>query len=194
ISSSKDPLAGGSSSDDVPSEELCLHKGQQGQRTIKNTLNPFGNETKCDKSVEINVREKEKKMGRLFVVTLEGSIYSCKHCKTHLGLSDDIISKVYKSHLPSCNWKCVSSYVIKNAFHSRHGKAYLFDKVVNVTVGEKEERMMITGMHTVVDIFCVGCGSIVGWKYVLGPDGSMYVLGQEVQVGGSDADDAFRLQ
>lgn len=37
---------------------------------------------------------------------------------------------------------------------------------MNVTVGEKEDRMMITGMHTVVDIFCVGCGSIVGWKYV----------------------------
>ncbi|KAL3327282.1 hypothetical protein AABB24_035113 [Solanum stoloniferum] len=36
---------------------------------------------------------------------------------------------------------------------------------VNVTLGEKEERMMLTGMHTVVDIFCVGCGSIVGWKY-----------------------------
>jgi hypothetical protein len=35
-----------------------------------------------------------------------------------------------------------------------------------VTVGEKEERMMMTGMHTVADIFCVGCGSIVGWKYV----------------------------
>lgn len=25
---------------------------------------------------------------------------------------------------------------------------------------------MLTGMHTVADIFCVGCGSIVGWKYV----------------------------
>ena len=37
---------------------------------------------------------------------------------------------------------------------------------VNVTVGEKEERMMMTGLHTVADIFCVGCGSIVGWKYV----------------------------
>jgi hypothetical protein len=36
----------------------------------------------------------------------------------------------------------------------------------NVFVGEKEERMMITGLHTVADIFCVGCGSIVGWKYV----------------------------
>lgn len=34
-------------------------------------------------------------MGRLFVITLEGSIYSCKHCHTHLGLSDDIISKVF---------------------------------------------------------------------------------------------------
>lgn len=36
----------------------------------------------------------------------------------------------------------------------------------NVTVGEKEQRMMMTGMHIVVDIFCVTCGSIVGWKYV----------------------------
>lgn len=41
----------------------------------------------------------------------------------------------------------------------------MFDSV-NVTVGDKEERMMITGMHTVNDIFCIGCGSIVGWKYV----------------------------
>ncbi|KAG6643390.1 protein yippee-like [Carya illinoinensis] len=130
-------------------------------------------------------------MGRLFVITLEGSFYSCKHCKTHLALSDDTVSK---------------------SFHCRHGKAYLFDKVVNVTVGEKEDRMMITGLHTVVDIFCVGCGSILGWKYeaaheksqkykegkyilerfkVLGPDGSNYYMSiHEPQVDGSDADDA----
>ncbi|PNY14702.1 yippee-like protein [Trifolium pratense] len=81
-----------------------------------------------------------------------------------------------------------------------YGKAYLFDNVVNVTVGEKENRMMITGLHTVVDIFCVTCGSIVGWKYetaydksqkykegkfilerykVMGPDGSLYLVAQE---------------
>ncbi|KAF8394931.1 hypothetical protein HHK36_018870 [Tetracentron sinense] len=145
-------------------------------------------------------------MGRLFVITLEGRIYSCKHCQTHFALSDDIASK---------------------AFHCRHGKAYLFRKVrdedeggwldlkivqgVNVTVGEQEERLMMTGMHTVADIFCVGCGSIVGWKYesayekdqkykegkfilerfkVSGPDGSNYCVGHEAQVGGSDADDA----
>ncbi|GAB2299570.1 hypothetical protein Dimus_033633 [Dionaea muscipula] len=127
-------------------------------------------------------------MGRLFVVNLEGKIYSCKHCRTHLVLYDDIVSK---------------------SFYSRHGKAYLFSKVVNVTVGEKEERMMRTGMHTVADIFCVGCGSIVGWKYetahektekykegksvierfkVLGPDGSSYCGSHEAH-GGSDGDD-----
>ncbi|KAL6977463.1 hypothetical protein U1Q18_026262 [Sarracenia purpurea var. burkii] len=81
---------------------------------------------------------------------------------------------------------------------------------VNVTVGEREERMMMTGLHTVADIFCVGCGSIVGWKYefahdksqkykegksvlerfkISGPDGSSYWAGHEVLAGGSDADD-----
>lgn len=42
---------------------------------------------------------------------------------------------------------------------------FFFDRV-NVTSGEIENRMMMTGMHTVADIFCVCCGSIVGWKYV----------------------------
>ncbi|CAN1748624.1 Protein yippee-like [Linum perenne] len=129
-------------------------------------------------------------MGRLFVVNLEGKIYSCKHCKTNLALSEDIVSK---------------------SFHSRHGKAYLFSKVVNVSTGEKEERLMMTGKHTVADIFCVGCGSIVGWKYetaheksqkykegksvlerfkVSGPDGTSYWADHHAaHVGGSDADD-----
>ncbi|XVF70145.1 hypothetical protein PTKIN_Ptkin11bG0138600 [Pterospermum kingtungense] len=36
---------------------------------------------------------------------------------------------------------------------------------VNITVGTLEERMMLSGMHTVADIFCCCCGQIVGWKY-----------------------------
>ncbi|KAK6794119.1 hypothetical protein RDI58_007572 [Solanum bulbocastanum] len=128
-------------------------------------------------------------MGRLFVLTLEGKIYSCKHCGTHLALSENIVSK---------------------SFHCRHGNAYLFSKVVNVTSGEIETRMMMTGLHTVADIFCVCCGSIVGWKYesaheksqkykegksvlerfkISGPDGSHYWASHETHVVGSDADD-----
>ncbi|KMS95983.1 hypothetical protein BVRB_003430 [Beta vulgaris subsp. vulgaris] len=32
-------------------------------------------------------------MRRLFVVHLKGKIYSCKHCRTHLAISEDIVSK-----------------------------------------------------------------------------------------------------
>ncbi|CAL5422177.1 unnamed protein product [Camellia sinensis] len=52
---------------------------------------------------------------------------------------------------------------------------------VNVTVGETEERMMTTGLHTVADIFCVGCGSIVGWKYETAHEkGQKYKEGKSV--------------
>ncbi|KAJ0538534.1 putative Yippee family protein [Helianthus annuus] len=73
----------------------------------------------------------------------------------------------------------------------------------NVTVGVKEDRLMMTGLHTVADIFCVKCGSIVGWTYetaheedqkykegksvlerykVSGPDGSNYWVRHETQI------------
>ncbi|XP_047048976.1 protein yippee-like [Lolium rigidum] len=86
-------------------------------------------------------------MGRLFLMSLAptGTIYSCKHCDTPLAYAHQILSRL---------------------FRCKHGKAYLFDKVVNVNAGEKDDRMMTTGLHTVCDIFCVTCGSILGWKYV----------------------------
>ncbi|KAK6946687.1 Yippee/Mis18/Cereblon [Dillenia turbinata] len=83
-------------------------------------------------------------MGRIFVIELDGRAYRCKFCKTHLALADDLVSR---------------------SFHCRRGKAYLFNNAVNITVGVHEERMMLSGMHTVADIFCCCCGQIVGWKY-----------------------------
>ncbi|KAH1063554.1 hypothetical protein J1N35_028541 [Gossypium stocksii] len=83
-------------------------------------------------------------MGRVFVVELDGRSYRCGFCKTHLALPDDLVSR---------------------SFHCRRGKAYLFNNVVNITVGDLEERMMMSGIHTVADIFCCCCGQIVGWKY-----------------------------
>ncbi|CAA0834409.1 Yippee family putative zinc-binding protein [Striga hermonthica] len=114
-------------------------------------------------------------MGRVFALTLEGSIYSCKHCGTHLARSDDIVSK---------------------SFHCRHGKAYLFSNVVNVTLGEKEERLMMTGSHIVADIFCVRCGSIVGWKYeVAHEDSQKYKEGKSVlerfKISGPDGSSSY---
>ncbi|KAJ4980403.1 hypothetical protein NE237_031240 [Protea cynaroides] len=83
-------------------------------------------------------------MGRVFLVELDGRIYRCKFCRSHLALADDLVSR---------------------AFHCHRGKAYLFNTAVNIIVGPKEERMMLYGMHTVADVFCCGCGQMVGWKY-----------------------------
>ncbi|CAH9142080.1 unnamed protein product [Cuscuta epithymum] len=51
--------------------------------------------------------------------------------------------------------------LVSRAFHCRRGKAYLFNNVP-----------MLSGMHTVADIFCCCCGQIVGWKYESAHDSS----------------------
>lgn len=83
-------------------------------------------------------------MGRLYLVKLDGEIYSCRFCRSHLTNAEELVSK---------------------EFRCRQGKAYLFDTVVNVFAGPIEERMMTSGMHTVCDIYCSCCHQIVGWKY-----------------------------
>ena len=50
---------------------------------------------------------------------------------------------------------------------------------MNVNVGSKDDRMMTTGLHTVCDIFCVACGAILGWKYLVAFDkGQRYKEGK----------------
>jgi len=84
-------------------------------------------------------------MGLAYNIYLNSSkIYGCSNCKTHLSNHDDIISR---------------------NFRGQHGKAYLFDNVVNVEEGEPGERNMTTGRHIVRDIECKECHKTVGWKY-----------------------------
>ncbi|CAH1763674.1 9629_t:CDS:2 [Entrophospora sp. SA101] len=84
-------------------------------------------------------------MGLMYFVYLSGTrIFGCHKCRTHLSTSDSIISK---------------------AFQGQHGRAYLFDSVVNVEEGPSEDRQMTTGLHTVKDIFCSRCKVVLGWKY-----------------------------
>lgn len=79
------------------------------------------------------------------MVYLDGPrIYTCGKCRTHLTSYDEIISK---------------------SFHGRHGRAYLFDNCVNVTIGPAEDRRLITGLHSVCDINCKRCKSLIGWTY-----------------------------
>ncbi|KAJ1652513.1 protein yippee-like moh1 [Dispira simplex] len=74
-----------------------------------------------------------------------GQFYSCKRCETHLVPRKELVSK---------------------NFTGRHGYAYLFNKLHNVFDGPAVPRSMLTGEHIVCDQYCIGCGTVVGWKYV----------------------------
>jgi hypothetical protein len=70
--------------------------------------------------------------------------YSCVHCQTNLARHEDLISK---------------------SFQGGQGRAYLFQNVVNVKCGRVEERALLTGQHSVCDISCQCCKTVLGWKY-----------------------------
>ena len=77
--------------------------------------------------------------------------YLCAHCLAHLADHDDLISK---------------------SFQGSQGRAYLFNKVVNVGTGPAEERFLLTGLHAVADICCESCKATIGWKYEKAFEGS----------------------
>lgn len=70
--------------------------------------------------------------------------YSCIHCRAHLANHDELISKL---------------------FQGNHGRAYLFNEVVNVGCKQAVRRHLLTGPHSVADIYCENCETTLGWKY-----------------------------
>eukprot|EP01117_Protostelium_nocturnum_P011735 TRINITY_DN4278_c0_g1_i3.p1 TRINITY_DN4278_c0_g1~~TRINITY_DN4278_c0_g1_i3.p1 ORF type:complete len:117 (-),score=25.55 TRINITY_DN4278_c0_g1_i3:496-846(-) len=84
-------------------------------------------------------------MGRVFKRFLSGdTVWTCSKCNCHLAHSEERLSK---------------------AFNGRHGRAFLFNDVVNVFNGEEESRTFSSGKFLVSDIKCVDCCVVVGWKY-----------------------------
>lgn len=74
-----------------------------------------------------------------------------------------------------------SSQIVSKGFTGRHGRAFLIappprarniptsapsPDLVNITVGRPEPRQLVTGLHSVADIWCAMCGTKIGWKYV----------------------------
>ncbi|KAH8979128.1 yippee-domain-containing protein [Lactarius akahatsu] len=70
--------------------------------------------------------------------------FCCSNCSAVIALKDELISK---------------------SFSGRDGRGYLMHSAVNVRMGNKEDRPLLTGVHTVADVFCVGCGDRLGWYY-----------------------------
>ncbi|KAK9292547.1 hypothetical protein L1049_020521 [Liquidambar formosana] len=72
-------------------------------------------------------------------------LYSCINCRNPVALRIDLISK---------------------NFVAKSGQAYLFSHAMNVVVGQKVDKQLMTGIFSVADIYCCNCGQEMGWKYV----------------------------
>ena len=79
---------------------------------------------------------------------------------------------------------CLSTQIISKGFTGRHGRAYLVSpslisrdassvftdqtpetRLANTHVHKPVPRQLVTGAHTVCDVSCAFCGSVIGWKY-----------------------------
>ncbi|XP_044748230.1 protein yippee-like 5 isoform X2 [Coccinella septempunctata] len=84
-------------------------------------------------------------MGRIFLEHMGGNrIFACARCDTHLTNRGELIS---------------------TRFTGATGRAFLFNKVVNLTYSENHDRVMLTGRHMVRDVFCKACSTKLGWMY-----------------------------
>ncbi|CAN6987936.1 unnamed protein product [Brassica rapa subsp. trilocularis] len=87
-------------------------------------------------------------------------LYSCCNCRNHVGLHDDIISKAFQVRI-----NFIIPFVLLVSLMGRTGRAFLFSHAMNIVVGPKEDRHLLTGLHTVADISCADCNEPLGWKY-----------------------------
>jgi len=89
-------------------------------------------------------------MGRHYLAHLGGPrMFCCVHCETFLTNRGELIS---------------------TRFTGATGRAFLFNKVVNLNYSERSERVMLTGRHWVRDVFCKNCNDKVGWMYEFAMD------------------------
>ncbi|KAF8518201.1 yippee-domain-containing protein [Gautieria morchelliformis] len=103
--------------------------------------------------VVMDYSESPTSNSRVHVVSVfdDKPTYSCAKCSAVIALQDELISK---------------------SFSGRDGRGFLLHSAVNVKLGRKEDRPLLTGVHTVQDVFCMGCNDRIGWFYYKAADNS----------------------
>ncbi|XP_031830490.1 yippee zinc finger protein [Nomia melanderi] len=89
-------------------------------------------------------------MGVIFLEHIGGTrLFSCASCDTNLTNRAQLIS---------------------TRFTGATGRAFLFNKVVNLNYSEVQDRVMLTGRHMVRDVSCKNCAAKLGWVYEFATD------------------------
>lgn len=91
---------------------------------------------------------------------------------------------------------CLTSQIISKGFTGRHGRAYLVSaepvaavsvsasssptvSLPNTILHDPVPRQLVTGAHTVSDVICAVCTTVLGWKYVAAEEESQrYKVGK----------------
>ncbi|KAL2895278.1 hypothetical protein RDABS01_011187 [Bienertia sinuspersici] len=66
--------------------------------------------------------------------------------------------------------------IISKAFQGRNGRAFLFSHGMNVEVGPKEDRHLMTILYIAIDIYCADCRLVLGWKYLRAYESSQNIM------------------
>ncbi|KIH66842.1 yippee putative zinc-binding protein [Ancylostoma duodenale] len=78
--------------------------------------------------------------------------------------------KVLESSNKDNQTQKTKTFQIYSFSHSKAVKAkHIYSiqcKFVNIGTGPAEERVLLTGLHAVADIYCQCCKTTLGWKYV----------------------------
>ncbi|KAJ3554572.1 hypothetical protein NM688_g3035 [Phlebia brevispora] len=87
------------------------------------------------------------------------------------------VTLTYEGHPKFCCAKCSATIalqdeLISKSFAGRDGRGYLMHSATNVKMGKKEDRPLLTGVHTVADVYCLGCNDRLGWYYMKASDSS----------------------
>jgi len=127
-------------------EQDCIDSEWQNSQTQGNLEVASAAPTNPDGIIHTPVCPQQPRVMKTFRAYLPDChrTYSCVHCRAHLANHDELISK---------------------SFQGSQGRAYLFNSVVNIGCGPAEERVLLTGLHAVADIYCDCCKTTLGWKY-----------------------------
>ena len=96
-----------------------------------------------------------------YLEVFKKSVFSLKH-KRIIKFTQWLISVIFSKQ--SC--LMIQASIQKSVFNIQWGFFVFFPNRLNVGCGPAEERILLTGLHAVADIYCESCKTTLGWKYV----------------------------